>query len=166
MKHSVFAYGLLKYPKLVAALIGREPDTAPATLANYQRMQLGVSLDDGCAMIVEAPNMQVVGLLVKGLTDKELEIFDLFEYLPQGIYARSEVQVLSENASLPCYAYTLGKNADTSLLNGEWNEQAYVEAFYDDFLNATIPQFLEEVNNGSGHAPWNDWAAGLTGTTQ
>ena len=163
MKHSVFAYGLLKYPKLVAALIGREPDTAPATLANYRRMQLGASLDDGCAMIVEADNMQVEGLLVQGLSDDELKIFDLFEYLPQGIYARSEVQVLSANTYLPCYAYTLGANADKSLLNGEWDEQAYVDAFYDEFLNTTIPEFLEEVAKGSGHAPWNSWAAGLTG---
>ena len=162
MKHSVFAYGLLKYPKLVAALIGRELTTIPAVLNNHRRMNLGPTLEDGCAMVVPFEGYKVEGALISTLTDDELRIFDLFEYVPQGIYARSSVTVKSNGMLVDCFAYTLGERANPDMLNGDWQESEYLEATYNEFLTKTIPAFRYEVEQGSGYAPWTEWAETLT----
>ncbi len=164
--HKVFAYGLLKYPELVDGLIGRHLQTQPAVLHGFRRMNLGPSLEDGCAMIVPSPDHLVDGLLITDLTDEELRIFDLFEYVPQGVYARSSLSVVSNGEQVGCFAYTMGLKANPDLLNGDWQESEYLEATYKEFLEQTIPAFRLEVEQGSGLAPWSEWAETLTTPTK
>lgn len=73
---ALFAYGTLMFPGILVALIGRVPDSTPATLAGWRAAALPERTYPG---LVPAVRTTAAGRLLTGLTPAEWEIIDTFE---------------------------------------------------------------------------------------
>lgn len=72
----LFVYGTLRFPEVLGELIGRTPDSEPATLAGTRPAALPGHNYPG---LVTAPDTVTEGFLLGGLTADEWRILDAFE---------------------------------------------------------------------------------------
>ncbi|TVU33473.1 hypothetical protein EJB05_25293 [Eragrostis curvula] len=95
--NSVFVYGTLMAEEVVRILLSCIPPSAPALLPNHQRFSIKGRVYPA---ILPVQGQQVNGKVFKDLTDRELEVFDLFE---DEEYVRKTVEVsLTVSAFQPC----------------------------------------------------------------
>ena len=109
MTSSLFAYGTLTDPQRVRSLIGRVPPTVKARLRHYERRSV-----PGLPYYMVAPKSGATtsGVILLGLTSRDLSIFDEYEDIDKKMYERVLVTVDTEaNENMLAYVYRAGINA-------------------------------------------------------
>jgi gamma-glutamylcyclotransferase (GGCT)/AIG2-like uncharacterized protein YtfP len=98
-ERGLFVYGSLLQPGLRRRLLGRTIQTEPARLPGYERCR-------GRHFYVRPrPGAETYGLLLFGLSTRDLEILDRYESVPE-LYRRELAQVEPEGGRpLPCWIY-------------------------------------------------------------
>lgn len=86
----VFVYGELCKPEVLRATLARVPIAELAMLPDYRRTR---DEPGGYFRAVPAAGAVVVGLLLDGIEDDDLEALDAFENVQAGEYRRAEVGV-------------------------------------------------------------------------
>ncbi|MEU5876095.1 gamma-glutamylcyclotransferase family protein [Spirillospora sp. NPDC047279] len=76
MSAGLFVYGTLRFPAVLAVLLGRVPALAPATAAGWRVRALPGVVYPG---LVADPGGVAEGLLVTGLDDAERRLLDAYE---------------------------------------------------------------------------------------
>ncbi|KAK8461757.1 hypothetical protein SEVIR_1G089200v4 [Setaria viridis] len=137
--HSVFVYGTLMAEEVVRVLLGRAPPSSPAHLPGHRRFSLRGRVYPA---ILPARAHAVNGKVIKGLTDRELHVFDLFEdeeYVKRTV----EVSLTDTLERSLAYAYIWGNEGDPDLY-GEWDYEEWRKVHLKDYLEMTR-EFMDEV---------------------
>mmetsp|Transcript_26421 Transcript_26421/g.67920 ORF Transcript_26421/g.67920 Transcript_26421/m.67920 type:complete len:246 (-) Transcript_26421:351-1088(-) len=123
---TIFVYGTLMAPEIVELLIKRMPSHSPATLAGHRRVR--VKGADFPAVVRELSaggerTGQVEGLLLRGLDDVELTIFDDYE---DDDYTRDIVTVtLPDGSQADAFVYIWGDHVRHKLTSEPWDYAAF-----------------------------------------
>ncbi|GAB3280827.1 hypothetical protein GCM10027589_07910 [Actinocorallia lasiicapitis] len=72
----VFAYGTLRFPDVLSALLGRVPEMSPASVAGWRVAALPGRVYPG---LVAAPGSLACGDVLTGLSDGELDLLHAYE---------------------------------------------------------------------------------------
>ncbi|XP_021729255.1 AIG2-like protein D [Chenopodium quinoa] len=137
--HNVFVYGSLLADEVVQVLLNRVPSSTPATLPDFQRFSIKGRVYPA---ILPVENKKVLGRVLKGVTNLELDILDIFEDIE---YVRDTVEVtLVDNlGKLQTYAYVWNNKNDPDLY-GDWDFEKWKSAHMKDFIEMT-KEFVEEL---------------------
>ena len=76
---SRFVYGSLMAPEVQQALLGRVPETHEATVTGFARVSIRNRWYPGLVRVPDEPDSTVNGLLLSGMTNRELAVLDWFE---------------------------------------------------------------------------------------
>jgi gamma-glutamylcyclotransferase (GGCT)/AIG2-like uncharacterized protein YtfP len=106
-KNDLFVYGTLKEEDLLKEIIGRIPEMLKASVEGYRRF---FDIDIGYYSAMPDEWSLLEGVLLKGLTSKEIQALDRYEGIKYGLYRRIEVQVTVDNNSAIAFIYVKGKN--------------------------------------------------------
>lgn len=129
--HSLFVYGTLQHPPLLARLLGRVPDAMPAELPDHRaapltgRVYPGLVRDDGAV---------AVGRLLVGLSADEVAALDVFEG-PE--YERVPVVARVEGREVPCEAWLLTGPSARLAAAGAWSFERFLADHAGDFLGGS-----------------------------
>uniref|UniRef100_A0A0D3F0J6 Putative gamma-glutamylcyclotransferase n=1 Tax=Oryza barthii TaxID=65489 RepID=A0A0D3F0J6_9ORYZ len=137
--HRVFVYGTLMAEEVVRVLIGRSPSSSPAVLPNYQRFSIKRRVYPA---ILPVDGKEVSGKVFKGITDRELNVLDIFEdeeYVKRTV----EISLTDTSEKLLAYAYIWG-NQDDPDLYGEWDFEEWKRVHLEDYVKMT-QEFMEEL---------------------
>ncbi|KAF7088644.1 hypothetical protein CFC21_091729 [Triticum aestivum] len=136
--HSVFVYGTLMAEEVVRVLLGRVPPSSPALLPNHQRLSIRGRVYPA---ILPVDGSKVPGKVWQGITDRELDVLDIFE---DEEYVRETVGIsLADSADMIAYAYIWG-NVDDPDLYGEWDFDEWKKVHLKDYITMT-QDFREEL---------------------
>ncbi|KAJ1277856.1 hypothetical protein BS78_04G035300 [Paspalum vaginatum] len=139
--HSVFIYGTLMAEEVVRVLLGRAPPSSPAVLPDHRRFSLRGRVYPA---ILPVRGHAVNGKVLRGLTDRELHVLDMFE---DEEYVKTTVEV-----SLPvsdasgkslAFAYVWGNQSDPDLY-GDWDFEEWRKVHLKDYLEMT-QEFMQEL---------------------
>ncbi|KAI3875606.1 hypothetical protein MKX03_001557 [Papaver bracteatum] len=137
--HSVFVYGSLLADEVVEALLNRVPQNFPAILDNFKRFSIEGRIYPA---ILPVENAQVIGRVLMGITDSELDLLDKVEDVE---YERSIVNVSLIDTLKKMQAYTyVWVDKNDPCLDGEWNFEDWKRLHMDDLLKITTA-FMEEI---------------------
>lgn len=137
--HNVFVYGSLLADEVVQVLLKRIPSSSPAVLPGYHRFSIKGRVYPA---ILPVENKNVVGRVLMGITNPELDILDIFEDVE---YVRDSVEVSLEDnlEKRQTYAYVWDDKNDPDLY-GEWDFEEWKEKHMIDFIKMT-EEFVEEL---------------------
>ncbi|XP_062224097.1 AIG2-like protein D [Phragmites australis] len=137
--HNVFVYGTLMAEEVVRVLLGRAPPSSPALLPDHQRFSIKGRV---YPTILPVNSHEANGKVFRGVTDRELNVFDMFE---DEEYVRKTVEVSLADTSekLLAFAYIWGNESDPDLY-GEWDFEAWRKVHLKDYLEMT-KEFMEEL---------------------
>jgi gamma-glutamylcyclotransferase (GGCT)/AIG2-like uncharacterized protein YtfP len=124
----LFAYGTLRVPEVVTALLGRVPAGRPAWAAGWRAARLAGRSYPG---LVPAPGATADGLLMVGLTPEEWAIVDAFEG-PE--YQRRRIR-LDDGTTAVAYLW----RDLTAVREQNWSLAEFVAAGLADFLRHCLP---------------------------
>lgn len=102
----LFAYGTLVDPVFTGRLLGREIETFPATLLDFELLTVeGMPF----ATVFEAPGARVEGRLMRGLVAADYDRLDAYEGVGEGLYRRvvGRARVGSGEADVPAHVYVV-----------------------------------------------------------
>ena len=111
MTRPLFIYGSLRDPRVRARLLGERTDltTCPAALQGHARQMVGGF--DYPFVVPSAPDDQVNGEIILGLSDADYAILDQYEDVDEGLYVRTTVTVETENGPVDAWTYLRGPAA-------------------------------------------------------
>jgi gamma-glutamylcyclotransferase (GGCT)/AIG2-like uncharacterized protein YtfP len=138
--YRLFVYGTLQNPYYLSLVIGREADVVPAVLSNYEKVVSHLSFP----FIVPRKGGVVVGRLVEGLNDAELERTDRYESEGQ-MYVREPVTVTSNDEQVEAFTYVAGPE----LLAERIPEGLTITNRITEFLRDFIEDSVESEKAGS-----------------
>ncbi|XP_010526283.1 PREDICTED: protein AIG2 A [Tarenaya hassleriana] len=143
-KHNLFVYGGLQEPDVVRLLLNRAPDSVSALLPGFHRFRLKGRVYPA---VLPSENGKIPGKVLKGLTDDELKMLDLFEDVE---YDRKTVEVVLTDTSekMQVETYVWG-NKDDPDLYGEWDFEEWKRLHMGRFLTAT-KNFVEGMKLPEG----------------
>ena len=130
--HTLFVYGTLQHPPLLAHLIGRVPPLRPAELAGHRAAPIAGRVYPG--LLVD-PAATARGKVVD-VDERELEILDAFE---GPLYDRVDVVVSTDAGDLPAQAWLLSAAASGSAAAGDWSFERFVLSDAGEFLGRSTP---------------------------
>jgi len=117
----LFAYGTLMVPLVAEAVLGRIPDSVPATLDGYVRFRVWGEAFPG---IVPCEGHSTTGVLYAGLRPEELPLLDRFE---GAWYARERVVVGTVDARrVSAYTYAIRPEYRAILTHESWDAVGFV----------------------------------------
>jgi gamma-glutamylcyclotransferase (GGCT)/AIG2-like uncharacterized protein YtfP len=120
MTSRVFAYGTLLVPRVVEALLGREPPGRPASLQGFAR---GVVRGRSYPAMAARPGARTEGRVYEGITRRELGLLDRFE---GERYLRRRVRVeLDHGEMLPALTYVLRPRELHALIRRPWDVERF-----------------------------------------
>ena len=122
---TLFAYGTLLFPDVLAAVVGRSLTAEPATLGGYVRR--GVIGEIFPAMVEGERHDRVVGVLYVGLDDREWSRLDRFE---GDLYERHRVRIGTRDA----FTYVLASAWRHRLGVEPWDPDAFARDHLEAFL--------------------------------
>ncbi len=145
---AVFVYGSLMHPAVVKAIIGRVPQCTPAAVYGYDRRCVIEEAYPACIRVEQgSPDAAaqdaapVHGLLYHDCTERERQIFDLFEEIDEEppLYKRVEVeawpvdaegQKVQGAAAVPAqlYEWVRGEGYLTTSAEPDWSFEAFSKA--------------------------------------
>ncbi|KNA25318.1 hypothetical protein SOVF_007630 [Spinacia oleracea] len=139
--HNVFVYGSLLADEVVQVLLNRVPSSSPATLPDYNRFSIKGRVYPA---ILPVENKKVLGRVLTGVTNLELDILDIFEDVE---YVRDsvEVTIVDNLEKLQAYAYVWDNKNDPDLYE-DWDFEKWKVAHMKDFIEMT-KEFVEEVEH-------------------
>ncbi|WVZ77943.1 hypothetical protein U9M48_025730 [Paspalum notatum var. saurae] len=137
--HSVFIYGTLMAEEVVRVLLDRAPPSSPAVLHDHRRFSLRGRVYPA---ILPVRGHAVNGKVLRGLTDRELHVLDMFE---DEEYVKTNVEVSLADASGKslAYAYIWGNQSDPDLY-GDWDFEEWRKMHLKDYLEMT-QEFMQEL---------------------
>ncbi|CAO2817940.1 unnamed protein product [Amaranthus hypochondriacus] len=137
--HNVFVYGSLLSDEVVHVLLNRVPVSSPAILPHFQRFSIKGRVYPA---ILPFENSKVLGRVLTGVTNLELDILDDFE---DDEYVRDSVEVtlVDDSEKLQAYTYVWDKKDDPCLC-GDWDFEKWRAAHMNDFIEMT-KEFVEEL---------------------
>jgi len=124
---TLFAYGTLLVPEIIGELIGRVPDSVPATLHGYVRKLMRGQVYPG---VTAAAGQSVTGLIYSGLSPRELEILDQYE---GEAYAAQRLPVQLAAGSVMALVYVVRPAFRGGLSARAWNMDQFLERHLGDF---------------------------------
>jgi len=146
MKYNVFAYGILMYEEVLFTLTGKHFSLEPATLHHHHRFGLVKEGFPELAVVLPKKNASVSGVVIRDVDSQTLRILDLFEDV-DGIYARSPMSVtLASGKDMNAVIY-LGTEKAKTIARGAWDEDEFIRLHYKRYIDAAIPDFLNEIKN-------------------
>ncbi|CAN6237112.1 unnamed protein product, partial [Urochloa humidicola] len=124
--------------EVVRILLGRAPPSSPALLPGHRRFSLRGRVYPA---ILPARGHAVSGKVFKGLTDRELRVFDMFE----DEYEKKTVEVsLADTLEKSlAYAYIWANEGDPDLYR-EWDYEEWRKVHLKDYLEMT-QEFMDEI---------------------
>ncbi|CAH0990077.1 hypothetical protein SIN8267_00160 [Sinobacterium norvegicum] len=141
----IFAYGLLQYPDLLNALIGKALPIASASLLDYRRRSIDHPAVSTIAMAVEEPGHRIEGVVISQVDAQSLAILDAFEMLDEGWYSRRSVTVqMDDGTEQQAELYCVGALAAGNI-GGDWPEEQFYQANYQHYIEHIIPDFLQTL---------------------
>ncbi|ESQ32605.1 hypothetical protein EUTSA_v10005041mg [Eutrema salsugineum] len=142
--HNVFVYGSILEPAVAAVILDRSADTVPALLHGYHRYKLK---GRPYPCIVPLESAKVNGLVITGVSDAELNNFDVIE---GSDYERVTVEVVRTDNSEKMKAETyVWINKDDPTMYGEWDFEEWRVIHADKFVE-TFRKVLEWNKNPNG----------------
>ncbi|KMT07648.1 hypothetical protein BVRB_6g147720 [Beta vulgaris subsp. vulgaris] len=137
--HTVFVYGSLLADQVVQVLLNRVPASSPAILPNFNRFSIKGRVYPA---ILPVENKKVLGRVLTGVTNHELDILDIFEDVE---YVRNSVEVTLEDSleKLQAYAYVWDDKDDPNLYR-DWDFENWKSTHMNDFIEMT-KEFLKEL---------------------
>lgn len=143
----VFTYGLLMFPEVVQALLGRPVASEAAVLTQHQRYGLLKSpCDAPVPIILEHATGRVEGQLLRGITPAELQIFDQFEELDSGHYVRKQVRICQASTWVDAHVYVAGPML-APYAKGEWNPAQVRPEHIQQLVQQLIPAMLATMSS-------------------
>eukprot|EP00877_Chromochloris_zofingiensis_P003464 jgi/Chrzof1/13118/Cz07g20160.t1 len=138
MPGNAFVYGTLLADEVVSLLIQRVPQTKPATLKGFSRHSVKRKVYPA---IVPSENSVVHGKVLLNLSDKELDILDVYE---SDEYYRAPVKPLLEDGS--------EIDADVYILEDEYRHKlGSKEWCYDEWRTQHLHKWLKKLSPNGRH---------------
>jgi len=130
--HTIFVYGTLQFPAIMAAVAGACFTGTAATLAGFSRYAVADAPFPG---ITPDPRSRVDGLVYAGLDATALERVDDFEGEP---YRRETVEVCidSDGGTIAADTYVIRPHWRSILLDRGWDADAFARQWHDRYLRA------------------------------
>lgn len=118
--HSVFAYGTLIFPEVMATLTGAELRHRDALLPGYRRLQV---LGEVYPAVVPDADASTKGVLYEGLDSSSLGLLDRFE---GELYRREVVTVIiGPDAGREAWAWLLDPECRDAVADEPWDPTAF-----------------------------------------
>lgn len=129
-RESLFAYGTLQFPEIVAAVTGRPLSGMPAVLDGYARFGIRNEPFPG---IIPSASHQVEGVLYTGVTPAERRRIDVFEGEP---YQRETVLVRlpEQGTSTAAITYVIRPRWRTILSTAGWDPHTFARQWHDTYV--------------------------------
>ena len=119
-QHSVFTYGTLLFPAVMAALTGRQLSHCKAVLPGYRRLLVRGRVYPA---IVPDPKAHTAGVLYDNLDSTSLEMLDRFE---GDLYQLDPVTVIiGDGSRRRAVAYILDPGRRSELTDEPWDSSAF-----------------------------------------
>lgn len=116
----LFAYGTLQHPRIITHVIGRIPESAPASVKNFARYAIR---DEDFPGIIAEPGAKTRGTLFFNITDREWCRLDKYE---SDLYVRMKVSVRPEKGpQQEAYAYVIPAENRHFLSGIPWDLHQY-----------------------------------------
>ncbi|KIY99608.1 AIG2-like protein [Monoraphidium neglectum] len=127
----IFVYGTLMADEVLKLLLKRVPPSKPATLAGHRRYAIRGQVFP--AIVPAEPEASVRGKVLLQLTNKELEILDVYE---SEEYFRAKVA--------PAFDDGTTVDADVYIWRDTYRDQLLPEGWdYEQFLGRDLESYLE-----------------------
>ncbi len=140
MTDTLFCYGILMFPEILQAALGRVPPMREARLPDHGRF--GLRHDDGQTWAAIAPRsgQQVNGRCLFGITPAEWHCLDRIEEVDQGWYVRDTVIAeVAGQGRLSVQAY-LAAPARRAHLRGDWLPDRFTSDHIEAFIRIELPR--------------------------
>ena len=129
--YSVFTYGTLEIPEVMAAVTGKDFESIDALASGFQRFLLRGRIYPG---MIEVPNGRASGRLYFGVGHQELALLDQFE---DDIYVRKVIAVTTgDGGEFQTFAYIIESANRDALTETPWNREDFVAKHLPGYLSA------------------------------
>lgn len=126
---SLFSYGTLEIPEVMAAITGRTFPSTSAVLPDHARFLL---LGETYPGVFHSYRAEVTGVLYQGVDPDSLALLDLFE---GEFYNRKTVHVMTLSRSrVRAEAYLVPPNHEVLLSQQPWEREDFVARHLNGFL--------------------------------
>ncbi len=132
MHNSVFTYGSLLFPEIMAAVAARSFPSRPALLSGYARYRVYNAPYPG---IIACPQTCVTGRLYMQVDASSLKILDHFE---GDLYERQTVEVRCDNQLISAQTYVVAPGQKKYLTAIPWDPDSFKENDYALFLDQCL----------------------------
>eukprot|EP00890_Picochlorum_soloecismus_P000008 jgi/Picsp_1/1007/NSC_04491-R1_aig2-like family protein len=141
----LFVYGTLMYPEILEVLLHRVPESTRARVQGYKRYGLKKFVFPA---VVEDPSSQVEGILLTGLSDREMVILDEYEGEEYRREVANVTRLLDDKADdeFPkeqAIIY-IWRDEYAYLLNGDWDKDGFESKHFDGYLSM-CKGFIKEL---------------------
>jgi gamma-glutamylcyclotransferase (GGCT)/AIG2-like uncharacterized protein YtfP len=116
-----FAYGTLMFPAVIKSVIGRVPDSRPAVIEGYRRLEVTGELFPG---LIKENDESVEGLVYLDITRNEWERLTAFE---DDFYELHEVGVNCLGNDARALAFVVPPSRESVLSDKTWNPEFFRE---------------------------------------
>ena len=144
MTHSVFTYGTLQVPAIMAAVTGIQPGFEEAILPGHACFRMEHRIYPGA---VPADDSYIRGRLYLGIDDPVLNYLDAFEDV---LYERQLLAVMASNITVKAQVYIVAEGYRHLLLSEPWD--------IEEFKSKHLVRYLESCHkfyNGISRAGKN-----------
>ena len=128
--HSLFCYGTLQIPMVMAKVIQRIPEGKQARVKGIEAMKFTGKSYPG---IRDAAENELSGILYSDIGDEELKALDNFEGAE---YFRDSIQAtnLESGVEETCFIYRVKAEYLNNLSSNPWELRAFLENDFNDFM--------------------------------
>jgi hypothetical protein len=125
---TLYAYGTLQVPSIIAQIVGRELVGSPARLSGYVRYRVA---ERPYPAIVEAAAGEVDGMIYRGLDALEIERLDRYE---GDMYERRELPVQVGDGWISAATYVLRPEFAHRLSEEPWDLERFMRDHLASYL--------------------------------
>lgn len=132
MLHSVFTYGTLQVPEVMAAVTGGWPESEEAMLPGYACYRMKHRIYPGT---IPCDGSFVRGRIYRGIDDLKLQYLDAFEDV---LYQRRLLAVRVHDSTINAHAYIVADEYRDLLLPEPWH--------IEEFVSNHLVRYLDSCN--------------------
>ena len=139
---TLFVYGTLCFPEIVAKLTGKSFQSEPAVLKGFQRMMVK---NADYPAIIKNINSEVDGILLSGVDNRSMQIISFYEGAE---YRCEEHEVFLQNDKIKANVFIWDSSIE--LLEGDWNAHEFLGSSFNLYLEKIIPETILEFSRFNG----------------
>ncbi|EFJ46914.1 hypothetical protein VOLCADRAFT_105355 [Volvox carteri f. nagariensis] len=143
MPGNAFVYGTLMADEVVKVLIKRVPTSKPAALKGYTRYKVKGQVFP--AIVPSTAESKVEGKVLLDLSDKELEVLDVYE--SEEYYRATVMPVLEDGSEIKADVYVWKDQYRQLLLAEDWSFEQFMREHHERYLDMTRKFAEEELQN-------------------